>query len=90
MKRVIATALLASALISAGCGHASVPKPKGYFRIDLPQKSYVHFDSPCSYSIEYPQYAVINLHPATATDTCAPAGAKKSTLTGALFQIAEN
>ena len=66
----MAAALLASALIFAGCDHPTVPKPKGYFRIDLPQKSYVHFDSPCSYSIEYPEYAVINLHPMAATDTC--------------------
>ena len=70
MRKTMAAALLASALIFAGCDHPTVPKPKGYFRIDLPQKSYVHFDSPCSYSIEYPEYAVINLHPMAATDTC--------------------
>ena len=70
MRKTMAAALLASALIFAGCDHPTVPKPKGYFRIDLPQQSYVHFDSPCSYSIEYPEYAVINLHPMAATDTC--------------------
>src|SRR5690606_25127148 len=70
MRKTIAAALVASALILAGCDHPTVPKPKGYFRIDLPQKSYIHFDSPCSYSIEYPHYAVVNLHPAAATDTC--------------------
>jgi hypothetical protein len=62
--------MAASALLLAGCGQTPVPKPKGYFRIDLPEKSYVQYDSPCSYSIEYPHYAVVNLHPAAATDTC--------------------
>lgn len=70
MRKVIAAALLVTALLFAGCGDPAVPKPKGYFRIDLPEKRYVKFESPCSYSIEYPQYAVINLHPVAATDTC--------------------
>jgi len=47
-----------------------VPKPAGYFRIDLPEKSYVRYETPCAYSIEYPDYGKINLRPAVATDTC--------------------
>ena len=70
MRNIIAVVLFTAVFLLAGCGHAPVPKPAGYFRIDLPEKVYVHFDSPCSYSIEYPQYAMINLHPGSAADTC--------------------
>ena len=35
------------------------PKPKGYFRIDLPEKEYVSLDSMKYYSFEYPVYSKI-------------------------------
>ncbi len=35
------------------------PKPRAYFRIDLPQKSYQSFDTVFPYSFEYPTYALI-------------------------------
>jgi len=70
MRNIYAAALLVSVVLASGCGHPPVPKPKGYFRISLPEKSYIKYDTPCSYSIEYPRYAVINLHPDAATDTC--------------------
>lgn len=57
-------------LLVTACGSPAIPKPEGYFRIDLPEKRYTSFTSPCSYSIEYPDYARVNLHPAVATDTC--------------------
>jgi gliding motility-associated lipoprotein GldD len=70
MRSFFAAALLMSFLIMAGCGQTPVPRPAGYFRIELPEKRYVNFESPCSYAIEYPQYAVINPHPGGASDTC--------------------
>ncbi len=36
------------------------PKPKGYFRIDLPEKHYRQFDTTFPYSFEYPVYAIIS------------------------------
>ncbi len=69
MRRPILISLV-TVLIFTACGPPSVPKPAGYFRIDLPEKQYVHYDAPCSYSLEYPEYGKINLHPAVATDTC--------------------
>lgn len=33
------------------------PKPRGYFRIDLPEKNYRLYDSICPYSFEIPVYA---------------------------------
>lgn len=35
------------------------PKPKGYFRIDFPEKEYVSLDSMNYYSFEYPIYSKI-------------------------------
>lgn len=35
------------------------PKPKGYFRIDFPQKEYVKLDTMQHYSFEYPTYSTI-------------------------------
>lgn len=35
------------------------PKPRGYFRIDLPEKEYVMLDSMRYYSFEYPVYSEI-------------------------------
>lgn len=36
------------------------PKPKGYFRIDFPEKNYVTYDSICPYSFEIPTYSFID------------------------------
>jgi gliding motility-associated lipoprotein GldD len=70
MKQTIHIAIIVAALMLTACRQPSVPKPAGYFRIDLPEKQYLRYDSPCSYSIEYPAYARINLRPSAATDTC--------------------
>jgi gliding motility-associated lipoprotein GldD len=46
----------------AGCRESSVPKPAGYFRIDLPKREYVLFDgfkekgNDLPFSFEYPAY----------------------------------
>ena len=59
-------ALFASALIAQGCGDVAVPKPKGHFRIDLPEKEYIIFNgskSPDGFlpvSFEYPVYGKIS------------------------------
>jgi len=52
--------LFISSLISCGGDKTYVPKPMGYFRIDLPEKKYVLFDSSYPYTFEYPVYAKIN------------------------------
>jgi gliding motility-associated lipoprotein GldD len=46
-------------LASCGGDDSYIPKPKGYFRIDLPVKKYLLFDSTCPYSFEYPVYAKV-------------------------------
>ncbi|MGM0496325.1 MAG: gliding motility lipoprotein GldD [Bacteroidota bacterium] len=37
----------------------STPRPRGYFRIDLPEKQYKELQINCPYSFEYPEYSEI-------------------------------
>lgn len=44
------------------CSYDPVPKPVGYFRIDLPEKNYRVIDTiPFPFHFELPQYASVNL-----------------------------
>ncbi len=58
--------LLILAIVSlSGCREVPVPKPKGYFRIDLPQKEYVMFNETNQVNnlplkFEYPAYGYIS------------------------------
>lgn len=57
LKKYIFFALLLSIL--ASCEEEYTPKPRGFYRIDLPEKAYKQFDSDCPYTFEYPNYAVV-------------------------------
>ena len=47
-------------VLTVSCGDKNPqPKPRGYFRIDLPEKQYVTLDTMRYYSFEYPTYATI-------------------------------
>jgi gliding motility-associated lipoprotein GldD len=57
---IIFSLVIIMCIASCGGGDSDyVPKPKGYFRIDLPKKQYVLFDSTCPYTFEYPVYAKV-------------------------------
>lgn len=51
------------AFLLSGCGDTPMPKPRGYFRIDLPERQYRSFDSTLPYAFEYPVYAKISPDP---------------------------
>ena len=52
--------LIVSCFILPGCNSPYISKKRGYFKIDLPQRSYQKFDAPgFPYSFEYPVYANI-------------------------------
>jgi len=53
--------LLAAVGVLASCNNEPyTPKPRGYFRIDLPEKQYVLLDTTFPYSFEYPTYTNLN------------------------------
>ena len=60
--RILTNSLIALILLvlASSCGDKNPqPKPRGYFRIDLPEKQYVTLDTMRYYSFEYPTYATI-------------------------------
>jgi gliding motility-associated lipoprotein GldD len=67
IRRINITAifLLFAVCILYGCREVAVPKPKGYFRIDLPSKNYIPFNAAGQYAgiplkFEYPAYGKIS------------------------------
>ncbi len=54
----LAIAVLLS-ILSTSCDNNYIPKPRAYFRIDLPEKQYTRLDSTYPYTFEYPVYADI-------------------------------
>jgi gliding motility-associated lipoprotein GldD len=67
LKKNNIAAIIFFAAITAGCRDIAVPRPKGYFRIDLPLKEYISFsnsvirDYRIPLSFEYPRYGKISL-----------------------------
>lgn len=64
MKRVIfcvVILLLFALLTSVSCNRRSshMPKPTGYFRLDLPEKNYKEFDKDCPFKFEMPTYSFV-------------------------------
>ena len=57
LKIIIGTCLMI--YLSTNCTNKSAPKPRGYFRIEFPEKEYVLFDSVMPYTFLYPKYARI-------------------------------
>ena len=61
MKKLTSSlTLLLVMLVLGSCGSRHPqPKPRGYFRIDLPEKQYVRLDTMRHYSFDYPVYSTI-------------------------------
>ena len=51
--------LLISIVSLSACKKNYTPKPRGYFRIDLPEKEYQNYISTCPFAFDYPVYAKI-------------------------------
>lgn len=51
--------VILAALLLGGCNNDYVPKPRGYYRIDLPVREYKTFDAAFPYTFDYPAYATL-------------------------------
>lgn len=60
--------LVAVILAFYSCEPAYAPKPRAFFRISLPEKSYRLFDTNYPYSFEYPVYAVLHPDPSPVAE----------------------
>lgn len=64
----------ALALLVGGCRNEPLPKPRGYFRIDLPEERYLPYRGSCPFTGDVPAYAVMTRDVAdssrTADTTC--------------------
>ena len=64
-KFTIPILALVCVLAAISCGREKnyLPKPRGYFRIDLPEKAYTEVDTIEKYRFECPQYAFVTPDP---------------------------
>ena len=65
-----AFSLLAFIMLITSCEQEYVPKPRGYFRIDFPEKKYVDYEGKCPFSFELPAYSKIELIRSESFDSC--------------------
>lgn len=57
VKNKLTVLLAILALLLSACGGTDQPRPRGYFRIDLPEKGFIAFDSVAApFTFEYPVY----------------------------------
>lgn len=64
---LIITFLLAVVL---ACRENPVPKPRGYFRIDFPEKNYIIYDTACPFTFEYPGYGKVSYETGDYKEPC--------------------
>lgn len=68
MKRML---LILTALITlTACEENYTPRPKAYFRIDLPIKDYQRLEINCPYSFNIPQYAYLAKDSSVSSEPC--------------------
>lgn len=57
MKKILSLIFISIVLVS--CQSDYSPKPRGYYRIELPKKSYVNYINTCGFSFDVPSYAAV-------------------------------
>ncbi|UBM62834.1 gliding motility lipoprotein GldD [Candidatus Sulfidibacterium hydrothermale] len=63
LKKGLAGGVILFSFLLISCHSHYSPKPRGYFRIDLPKHAYRSFDSTFPYRFSYPVYAKISNDP---------------------------
>jgi gliding motility-associated lipoprotein GldD len=56
---ILSASIVLMILFSFSCGSNYAPKPRGYFRITLPEKEYTRIDTTLPYSFEHPVYSTL-------------------------------
>jgi gliding motility-associated lipoprotein GldD len=69
-KSYIFFSVILLAMLSCSSKNNYTPKPKGYYRIDFPEKKYEKFTSDCPYTFEYPVYSEIIRDPENTGNDC--------------------
>ena len=69
-KYLIYIGILFIFIASCSNKNQTTPKPRGYFRIDLPKKQYQDLQINCPYSFKYPEYAEIIQDPGQDGNPC--------------------
>lgn len=71
MKKINSIFLLLILVLLLSCGgNEYTPKPKGYFRIDLPEKEYKLFEPSCPFSFKIPTYTEVKPDANNPTEPC--------------------
>lgn len=73
MRHLLLLCLAASFSFLISCDdndNMGVPKPRGYFRIALPEKKYVQYDAECPFTFEIPDYAKMYHSAAPNAEPC--------------------
>lgn len=70
LQYLIVIVIIAFVAFQTGCKKKYMPKPRGYFRIDLPEKQYKKYTSDCGYSFDCPVYATIHTDSSKNAEPC--------------------
>lgn len=73
-KLILKVFLLLPVLVFISCGdddeEVFTPKPKGYMRIDFPEKNYKLYDSICPFTFEIPAYSFVEKDQNPQSEPC--------------------
>jgi len=59
-NKILAIILIVGLAVLYACGEKNyAPRPKGYFRIDFPEKTYKQYDGECPFKFEIPEYSFL-------------------------------
>ncbi|MBE8722942.1 gliding motility lipoprotein GldD [Sphingobacterium pedocola] len=67
----ISVASLFVALVFIGCQQTTyTPKPRGFFKVDFPERAYIEARTGCPFYIEIPAYSILGKDPSQNTQDC--------------------
>lgn len=62
--------IIIPAILTLSCNQDYSPKPKGYPRIELPEKKYTVYNGSCPFTFKYPTYARVVPDSSRGTEPC--------------------